>query len=136
MGDGTGAFGRGVQKNIAIFGDRIFGASSRATIFALDARSGKLIWETQTADTSLGYRYTAGPIVANGKLVTGITGCGRYKDDVCFITGHDPDTGEEILAHLDDRAPRRARRRHLGATCRSASAPAATPGSPAATTRS
>ena len=96
VGDGTGAFGRGVQKNIAIFGDRIFGASSRATIFALDARSGKLIWETQTADTSLGYRYTAGPIVANGKLVTGITGCGRYKDDVCFITGHDPDTGEEI----------------------------------------
>ena len=96
VGDGSGAFGRGVQKNIAIFGDRIFGASPAATIFALDARSGKLIWETKTADPSLGYRYTAGPIVANGKLVTGITGCGRYKDDVCFITGHDPDTGEEL----------------------------------------
>ena len=96
VGDGAGAFGRGVQKNIAIFGDRIFAATSRATILALDARNGKLIWETQTADTSLGYRYTAGPIVANGKLVTGITGCGRYKDDVCFITGHDPATGEEI----------------------------------------
>jgi len=67
VGDGSGAFGRGVQKNIAIFGDRIFGASPAATIFALDARSGKLIWETTTADTSLGYRYTAGPIVANGK---------------------------------------------------------------------
>ena len=96
VGDGAGAFGRGVQKNIAIFGDRIFAATSRATILALDARNGKLIWETQTADTSLGYRYSAGPIVANGKLVTGITGCGRYKDDVCFITGHDPATGEEI----------------------------------------
>ncbi len=96
VGDGSGAFGRGVQKNIAIFGDRIFGASPWATIFALDARDGKPIWETRTADPALGYRYTAGPIVADGKLVTGITGCGRYKDDVCFITGHDPDTGEEI----------------------------------------
>ncbi len=96
VGDGAGAFGRGVQKNIAIFGDRIFAATSRATILALDARDGKLVWETRTADPSLGYRYTAGPIVANGKLVTGITGCGRYKDDVCFITGHDPATGEEI----------------------------------------
>ena len=95
-GDGAGAFGSGVQKNIAIFGDRIFAATSRATILALDARNGKLVWETQTADPALGYRYSAGPIIANGKLVTGITGCGRYKDDVCFITGHDPATGEEI----------------------------------------
>ena len=45
---------------------------------------------------SLGYFYTAGPIVANGVLVTGITGCERYKDDVCFYTGHDPLTGEEL----------------------------------------
>ena len=94
-GDG-GAFGRGVQKNIAIFGDRIFAATTQATILALDARNGKLVWQTRTADPALGYRYTAGPIVANGKLVTGITGCGRYKDDVCFITGHDPATGEEL----------------------------------------
>ncbi len=91
-----GSFGRGVQKNIAIFGDRIFAASPRATILALDARNGNLIWETQTADPALGYRYSAGPIIANGKLVTGITGCDRYKDDVCFITGHDPATGKEI----------------------------------------
>ena len=95
-GDGAGPFGSGVQKNIAIFGDRIFAATSRATILALDARNGKLVWETRTADPALGYRYSAGPIIANGKLVTGITGCDRYKDDVCFITGHDPATGEEI----------------------------------------
>ncbi len=87
---------RGVQKNIAIFGERIFAATQRATILALDARNGELVWETRTADPNLGYRYTAGPIVANGRLVTGITGCGRYKDDVCFITGHDPASGEEI----------------------------------------
>lgn len=94
----AGAFagvGRGVQKNIAIFGDMIYAATETASIRAIDARSGVLAWETQVADPTLGYFYTAGPIVANGTLVTGITGCDRYKDDVCFITGHDPVSGEE-----------------------------------------
>ena len=93
-----GAFagvGRGVQKNIALYGDMIFAATETASIRAIDARSGLLVWETQVADPTLGYFYTAGPIVANGTLVTGITGCDRYKEDVCFITGHDPATGEQ-----------------------------------------
>lgn len=93
-----GAFagvGRGVQKNIAIYDDMIFAATETASIRAIDMRSGELVWETQVADPTLGYFYTAGPIVANGTLVTGITGCGRYKEDVCFITGHDPATGAE-----------------------------------------
>ena len=87
--------GRGVQKNIAIFGDMIYAATENASIRAIDARSGLLVWETPVADPALGYYYVAGPIVANGTLVTGINGCERYKDDVCFITGHDPLTGEE-----------------------------------------
>ena len=87
--------GRGVQKNIAIFGDMIYAATENASIRAIDARSGLLMWETPVADPALGYHYVAGPIVANGTLVTGINGCERYKDDVCFITGHDPLTGEE-----------------------------------------
>ncbi len=31
-----------------------------------------------------------------GKVIAGITGCGRYKDDVCFISGHDAATGKEL----------------------------------------
>ena len=87
--------GRGVQKNIAIYSDKVFAATENASIVALDASTGVLVWETQVADPTLGYHYTAGPIVASGMLVTGITGCTRYKEDVCFITGHDPTTGEE-----------------------------------------
>lgn len=87
--------GRGVQRNIAIYGEMIFAATENATIVGIDARTGLLVWETATADPALGYNYTAGPIIANGTVVTGITGCERYKDDVCFITGHDPLTGEE-----------------------------------------
>jgi len=88
--------GRGIQRNVAIFGDRIFAATNDAHIIAVDARTGKLVWDTKVADSKLGYGYTSGPIVVRGKVITGITGCSRYKDDVCFITGHDAATGKEL----------------------------------------
>ena len=88
--------GRGVQKNIAIYGDMIYAATGDASIVAVDARTGREVWKTAVADPGLGYFYVAGPIVARGKLITGISGCERYKDDVCFITGHDAITGQEL----------------------------------------
>jgi alcohol dehydrogenase (cytochrome c) len=54
------------------------------------------VWDTQVADPQLGYEYTSGPIVVRGKVIAGITGCSRYKDDVCFITAHDAATGKEL----------------------------------------
>ena len=92
----AGDTGRGIQKTLAIFGDRIFGTTNDAHIIALNARTGTLVWDTRVADERLGYEYTAGPIVVRGKVIAGITGCGRYKDDVCFITGHDAATGKEL----------------------------------------
>ena len=48
------------------------------------------------ADPKLGYSYTSGPIVVRGKVIAGMTGCSRYKDDVCFISGHDAASGKEL----------------------------------------
>jgi alcohol dehydrogenase (cytochrome c) len=93
---GAGGEGNGVQRNIAIYGDKIFGTTSDAHIIALDARSGKLAWDTQVADHNLGYEYTSGPIVVRGKVIAGMTGCTHYKQDVCFITGHDAESGKEV----------------------------------------
>ncbi len=87
--------GIGAQKSIAIYGDKIFGATRGAHIVALDARTGRVVWDTETADSGLGYKYSAGPIVVRGTVIAGITGCERYKEDVCFIVGLAADTGEE-----------------------------------------
>lgn len=87
---------RGIQRNVAIYEDKIFGATGDAHLIALDARTGKLVWDVATADPKLGYNYTSGPIVVRGKVIAGITGCSRYKEDVCFITGHDAATGKEL----------------------------------------
>jgi alcohol dehydrogenase (cytochrome c) len=87
---------RGIQRSLAIFGDRIFGTTGDAHIVALDAHSGRVVWNTTVADAKLGYGYTSGPIVVRGKVIAGIGGCSRYKEDVCFITGHDTATGKEL----------------------------------------
>ena len=62
----------------------------------MNARTGKVVWDVEAADSRLGYQYSAGPIVVRGKVIAGITGCSRYKEDVCFITGRDAETGKEI----------------------------------------
>src|SRR6202158_3413781 len=72
---GASGDGNGVQRNIAIFGDRIFGTTNDAHIIALDARTGKLVWDTTVADQKLGYGYTSGPIVVRGIVIAGISGC-------------------------------------------------------------
>jgi len=95
-GGGGGDEGRGIQRNIAIYGDKVFGTTNDAHIVAVEARTGKLVWDTKVADSKLGYSYTSGPIVVRGKVIAGITGCTRYKEDVCFITGHDAATGREV----------------------------------------
>jgi alcohol dehydrogenase (cytochrome c) len=92
----TGSVIGGVQRNIAIFDDKVFGTTNDAHIIALNARTGKLVWETVVADSTQGYGYTSGPIVVRGKVIAGINGCSRYKEDVCFITGHDAATGKEL----------------------------------------
>jgi alcohol dehydrogenase (cytochrome c) len=95
-GGGGGDELRGIQRNIAIYGDKVFGTTNDAHIVAVEARTGKLVWDTKVADSKLGYSYTSGPIVVRGKVIAGITGCTRYKEDVCFITGHDAATGREV----------------------------------------
>ena len=76
-GGAAGEDGRGIQRNLAIYGDKIFATTSAAHIVAVDARTGKLVWDTAVADPRLGYTYTSGPIVVRGKVIAGITGCSR-----------------------------------------------------------
>src|SRR5262245_3581159 len=83
-------------RSLAIVDDKIIVATSDAHLVALDARTGAVVWDRTVADYKLGYRYTSGPLVAKGKIIAGMTGCERYKDDICFVSAHDPRTGAEL----------------------------------------
>ena len=86
----------GPTRNIAIYGDKLYMATYDAAIVAIDARSGEEVWRTEKADYEQGYTHTAGPIIGDGVVLSGVNGCEWYKEDGCFITGHDADTGEEL----------------------------------------
>ena len=86
----------GFTRSIAIFGDKIFIAMPDATLVAVNARTGKQVWRTVKADYNEGFKHTSGPIIANGVVVSGISGCDRYTDESCFVSGHDPETGKEL----------------------------------------
>ena len=91
-----GAARYGATRTLALYRDKVFLATYDARLVALDARTGDRVWETVKADYTQGFMQFGGPIVANGVVVSGINGCQRYKDEICFITGHDPDTGREL----------------------------------------
>ena len=40
-----------------------------------------------------GYRFTSGPIVADGVIVAGLAGCGMYREETCYIVGLNARTG-------------------------------------------
>jgi len=86
----------GGTRAIALYGDKVFLATFDAALVALDQRTGEQVWRTVKADYTKGFTHVGGPIVANGVVVSGINGCQRFKDEPCFISGHDPDTGEEL----------------------------------------
>jgi alcohol dehydrogenase (cytochrome c) len=93
---GDGAPRTSPMRNLAVYDDKVYIATADARLIALNARTGAVAWDHQVADTKLGYSYSSGPIVVKGLIVAGITGCQRYKNDVCFISAHDAQTGKEV----------------------------------------
>jgi alcohol dehydrogenase (cytochrome c) len=86
----------GPVRNIAIYEDKLFLATYDAALVAIDARTGGQVWRTAKADYREAYTHTAGPIIGDGVVLSGLNGCELFTKDGCFITGHDPDTGKEL----------------------------------------
>ena len=86
-----------VNRNIAIWDDMIIDTANDDYAFALSAVTGELVWETQLFDyTQNPARHSAGPIVANGKVISGRSCRPRRGPEACVIMAHDARTGEEL----------------------------------------
>jgi PQQ-dependent dehydrogenase (methanol/ethanol family) len=88
--------GIAAMRNMAIYQDKVFVATTDARLVALDARTGKPAWDTPIADRAKGYANTAGPIVIKGIVVNGLVGCDRFGNDGCWISGYDASTGKQL----------------------------------------
>ena len=85
------------KRNIAIYGDRIISTSADDYVYALDAATGELAWETEILDyTRNPAHQSSGPIVAGGKVVSGRGCMPEGGPDACVVVAHDAETGDEV----------------------------------------
>jgi PQQ-dependent dehydrogenase (methanol/ethanol family) len=65
------------NRGVAISEGKLYMGTIDAKLVALDAKTGKLLWETQIADPDKGYSETMAPAVVEGKVLIGTNG-GEY----------------------------------------------------------
>jgi len=87
---------RSQNRNIAIYGNLIIDTSMDNAVYALDAQTGKLAWETQILDPKKPANASSGPIIANGKVISGRQCQPGATNEGCIITAHDAKTGKEL----------------------------------------
>ena len=94
------------NRNIAIYDRFIINTSDDNYAFALDAETGEIAWETRIFD----YRETpaghsSGPIIADGRVVSGRSCRPRGGPETCVVVAHDALTGEELWRRRTVPAP-------------------------------
>ncbi len=80
------------MRGMALYDDKLF-LQSAGRLIALNARTGETEWNAQMPD---GRSSSSGPLVANGRVIQGMGGCSEYREQKCFISAYDADTGEQL----------------------------------------
>jgi alcohol dehydrogenase (cytochrome c) len=84
------------NRNLAIYGNLIISRGSDDHIYAVNAQTGKLVWDTKIMDYHHGAKQSSGPIIADGLAITGRSCDQKGGPDACVITAHDARTGKEV----------------------------------------
>jgi alcohol dehydrogenase (cytochrome c) len=82
------------NKGVALYNGKVFRTTLDAHVVALDQKTGKQVWKQKAAEWKEGYSQTVAPLIANGVLVTGISGAEFGARG--FLDGWDPETGEHL----------------------------------------
>lgn len=80
------------NRGVGLYGDKVYLATTDAMLVALDAATGKELWTTAIGDWKAGYYSTMAPLVADGKVMVGVSG-GEYGIRG-YVTGVDAATGK------------------------------------------
>jgi alcohol dehydrogenase (cytochrome c) len=82
------------NRGVAAYEDKIYLATLDAKLVALDAKTGKVAWQSDIADPELGYSETMAPTAVKGKILVGTNG-GEYGIRG-FVKAYDAGTGRLI----------------------------------------
>jgi len=85
------------MRGLAIYGDKLFIATTDARLVALRAATGQVAWEVVIGDRSEGaFGTSSGPIVIGGKVLQGMGDCTLFRKEKCFISAYDANDGRQL----------------------------------------
>jgi len=87
----------------AIYNGKLFRVTIDDHLVALDMKTGEQVWNQKFADLKDGFYATGAPIVANGVLISGVSG--GESTTRGFLLGWDPDTGRKLWTRYTIPAP-------------------------------
>jgi alcohol dehydrogenase (cytochrome c) len=86
-----------VNRGAAIYQGLLFRTTLNAHVIALDAKTGKEVWNVKSGDPADGFAMTGAPLVANGVVINGVAGAEFGSRG--YLEGHDPITGKTLWRH-------------------------------------
>ena len=89
-----GDAGAGVNRGVALRGDRLYFVTDDARLVSLHRANGQLLWETTMADYRQHYGATGAPLVVNNLVVSGVSGGDEGVRG--FLAAFDAITGKEV----------------------------------------
>jgi len=96
VGPTVGVGGTIAMRSLALYQDKVFISTTDAHMVALNATTGKLVWDTPISTKTRDFTTTSGPIVVHGKVLEGLTGCTLYREENCYISAFDSETGKQL----------------------------------------
>ena len=81
-----------VNRGVAAWNGKIYLGALDGRLIALDGKTGKPVWETQTTDTNLPYTITGVPRIVKGKVIIG-NGGAEYRVRG-YVSAYDAETGK------------------------------------------
>jgi len=83
-----------INRGAALYDNLVIFGTLDAQLVALDQNTGKVVWREKIDDYSAGYSYTAAPLIAEGLLLTGVSG-GEFGV-IGRVEARDPKTGKMV----------------------------------------
>jgi alcohol dehydrogenase (cytochrome c) len=82
------------NRGVALYADKLFFTAGEDVLIAVDAKSGRELWQKEVANNKAAYYTTLAPLVADGKVMVGASG--GETGIRGFVAAFDPDTGNEL----------------------------------------
>jgi alcohol dehydrogenase (cytochrome c) len=84
----------GINRGVALLGDRVFMVTDNAHLIALQRATGQLLWDVEMADSRQNYGATSAPLVVNDAVISGVSGGDEGVRG--FVDAYRAATGEHV----------------------------------------